>query len=298
MSESSISNPISWDDLRLFLDVARLGGLSAARETTKLSAATLGRRVAALEKQIGEPLFHRAYSGYTLTRAGEELLRRAEEVESAMHSLTRWRDGEIGDRVVRISAGNWTTDFMARHIGQLWDASDPFRIEFVTAYEMIDIGRRNADIGIRSARPTEANLAGQLVGRMAHALYSGRQLINGVKAGLFVGSSGEGADLQSSRWLMARHGDRIGVRGNDAHSVRELVAAGAGLTVLPCFAGDADPRLVRIVAAPISELDTEQWVVSHQDERHGREVRMVLDRVVKLLRDNASLFRGEAESRT
>lgn len=283
---------ISWDDLRLFLDVARLGGLSAATSTTGMSAATLGRRVAALERQIGEPLFHRAYSGYTLTRAGEELLRRAEDVEIAMRSLTRWRDGEIGDRVVRISAGTWTTNFIARHIGEIWDISDPFRIEFVTAYEKIDIGRRNADIGLRNARPTEVNLAGQLIGPMAHAMYAGRELINGVRAGVFVGISGDGAELQSSRWLMAHHGDRILTRGNDPHSVRELVAAGAGLTVLPCFAGDSDRRLVR-VAPPIAELETEQWLVSHQDERHGREVRMVLDRLVKLLRAHAPLFTGE-----
>jgi DNA-binding transcriptional LysR family regulator len=284
---------IDWEDLRLFLDVARLGGLSAATGTTKLSAATLGRRVTALERQIGEPLFHRAHSGYTLTRAGEELLRRAEEVESAMRSLVRWRDGEIGDRVVRISAGTWTTDFLAKRIGELWDVGDPFRIEFVTAYEKIDIGRRNADIGVRSERPTEANLAGRMVGRVAHALYSGRQLINGVKAGMFVGLGGDGANIQSSRWLMARHGDRIMTRGNDAHSVRELVAAGAGLTVLPCFAGDSDPRLVRIDGRPIAELETEQWLVSHHDERHGREVRTVLDRLGKLLKANAPLFAGE-----
>jgi DNA-binding transcriptional LysR family regulator len=286
---------IDWADLRLFLDVARLGGLSAATETTGLSAATLGRRVTALEHQIGEPLFHRSHSGYALTRAGEELLRRAEEVESAMRSLVRWRDGEIGDRVVRISAGTWTTGFLAQHIGELWDASDPFRIEFVTAYEKIDIGRRNADIGIRSERPTEANLAGRQVGRVAHALYSGRNLINGVKAGLFVVLSGDGANLQSSRWLMARHGDRIGLRGNDVHSVRELVAAGAGLTVLPCFAGDTDGRLVRIVRAPITELETEQWLVSHHEERHSREIRTVLDRVGKLLKEHAPLFAGERQ---
>lgn len=284
---------IDWEDLRLFLDVARLGGLSAATSTTKLSAATLGRRVAALERQIGEPLFHRAHSGYTLTRAGEELLKRAEEVETAMRSLVRWRDGEIGDRVVRISAGTWTTDFLAKRVGELWDVSDPFRIEFVTAYEKIDIGRRNADIGVRSERPTETNLAGRMVGRVAHALYSGRQLINGVKAGVFVGLGGEGANIQSSRWLMARHGDRIMTRGNDAHSVRELVAAGAGLTVLPCFAGDSDPRLVRIDGRPIAELETEQWLVCHQDERHSREVRTVLDRLGTLLKANAPLFAGE-----
>ncbi|HWA18182.1 MAG TPA: LysR family transcriptional regulator [Devosia sp.] len=284
---------IDWNDLKLFLDVARLGGLSAATGTTKLSAATLGRRVAALERQVGEPLFHRAHTGYTLTRAGEELLRRAEEVEGAMLSLTRWRDGEIGDRVVRVSAGTWTTDFIARHIGEVWDAADPFRIEFVTAYAKVDIGRRNADIGVRSARPTETNLAGRQVGRVAHALYAGRQLINGVKAGLFVGVTGEAADVQSARWLMAHHGDRVALRGNDAHSVRELVAACAGIAVLPCFAGDSDERLVRIQGQAIAELETEQWLVTHHDERHSREVRTVADRLAALFRTHGPLFRGE-----
>jgi DNA-binding transcriptional LysR family regulator len=71
------------------------------------------------------------------------------------------------------------------------------------------------------------------------------------------------------------------------------VAAGAGLTVLPCFAGDSDPRLVRIVAAPIPELETEQWLVSHHEERHTREVRTVLDRTAKLLRAHGALFAGE-----
>ena len=220
---------IDWSDLRLFLDVARLGGLSAATETTGLSAATLGRRVTALEKQIGEPLFHRSHTGYALTAAGEELLDRAEDVEAAMVSLTRWRDGTLGDRVVRISAGTWTTDFLARRLGEIWTTADPFRIEFVTAYEKVDIGRRNADIGIRSARPTEANLAGQMTGKVAHAIYSGRNLVNGVKAGLFVGLTGDGASLQTTRWLMAHHGDRVALRGNDMRSVVELVAAGGGL---------------------------------------------------------------------
>ena len=79
-----MDDPISWDDLRLFLDVARLGGLSAARATSKRSAATLGRRITALEHQIGEPLFNRSQTGYALSKAGEELLRRAGEVEAAM----------------------------------------------------------------------------------------------------------------------------------------------------------------------------------------------------------------------
>ncbi len=286
------ASEISWDDLRLFLDVARLGGLSAATTTTGLSAATLGRRVSALEAQIGEPLFVRSQSGYQLTKAGNELLDRAEDVESAMRSLTRWRDGNVGERIVRVSAGTWTSAFLAAHIDALWSVDDNMRLEFVTAYDKVDIGRRAADIGIRSARPTEANLAGRKIGTVAHAIYSGRHLINGVEAGLFVGTTGDAANIASSRWLMAHHGDRVTVRGNDPHSVREMVAAGAGLSVFPCFVGDSDQRLVR-PAKIITELTTEQWLVSHQEERHRPEVRRIADRIAALMKQHGALFRGE-----
>ncbi|MCR6656494.1 MAG: LysR family transcriptional regulator [Opitutus sp.] len=293
MTDRNHANPeISWDDLRLFLDVARLGGLSAATSTTGLSAATLGRRVSALEAQIGEPLFVRSQTGYQLTKAGTELLERAEDVESAMRGLTRWRDGNVGERIVRISAGSWTSAFLAAHIGELWSVDDNMRLEFVTAYDKVDIGRRAADIGIRSARPTEANLAGRKIGIVAHAIYSGRQVINGVEAGLFVGTTGEAANVASSRWLMAHHGDRVTVRGNDPHSVKEMVAAGAGLSVFPCFVGDSDKRLVR-PAKIITELTTEQWLVSHHEERHRPEVRRVADRITALMKQHGALFRGE-----
>ncbi|KKB13722.1 hypothetical protein VE25_00385 [Devosia geojensis] len=283
---------ISWDDLRLFLSVARLGGLSAATATTHLSAATLGRRVTALENQVGEPLFTRSQTGYRLTQAGEELLKRAEDVEAAMLSLTRWKEGALGERLVRVSAGPWTSWFLSRNIGKLWQAGEGIGIELVTAAQRVDIGRRNADIGIRNARPTEQWLAGRQIGKVAYGLYSGRQLINGIAAGLFVGVVGESADTPSARWLQAHHGDRIGVRGNDAMSVRELVASGAGLSVFPCFAADSDPRLSR-VAPIITELTSEQWLVTHHEGRHTREVRIVADRIAALMRESAALFRGD-----
>ncbi|TIL40103.1 LysR family transcriptional regulator [Mesorhizobium sp.] len=212
---------IDWNDLRLFLDVARLGGLSAATGTTRLSAATLGRRVTALEKQIGERLFVRQQTGYRLTPIGEELLRRAEDVEAAMQSLTRWREGNLPDRIVRVSAGPWTSAFVSAHIGEIWTVDDGIRVELVTTTDRVDIGRRAADMGIRSERPTEQWLAGRQSGKVAYAIYSGRRLINGIAAGLFVGVTGEAANIASARWLQAHHGDRIAVRGNNTHSVRD-----------------------------------------------------------------------------
>jgi DNA-binding transcriptional LysR family regulator len=285
---------IGWDDLRLFLDVARLGGLTAATQITGLSAATLGRRVTALERQIGEPLFHRSQQGYRLTAAGEDLLGRAEDVEAAMLSLTRWKEGSnLRDRIVRVSAGPWTSAFVSRHVGAVWSADDDrFGLQLVTANAKVDIGRRNADLGVRNERPTEQWLAGRQIGSVAYAMYSGRELMNGVKAGLFVGVAGDGAQTHSARWLEAHHGDRIVVRGNDAMSVKELVAAGAGLSVFPCFVGDSDERLIR-VAMPITELRTDQWLVSHHEERHSLAVRTIGERIASLMREHGPLFRGE-----
>lgn len=283
---------LNWDDLRLFLAVARLGGLTAATQATRLSAATLGRRLAGLERALGESLFVRAATGYSLTAAGKELFQRAVEVESAMVPIARWRYGVQGERTVRISAGPWTTDFLTRRISALWRAGEGIGIEFVAAANKVDIGRRNADIGIRRARPTERWLAGRRVGGVAYALYSGRHVVNGVEAGLFVGFSGSHADLPSARWLEAHHGDRIAVRANELLNLRELVADGAGIGVFPCFSVDRDPRLVRI-SPHITELASEQWLVMHHEGRSEREVRLVSQRIARLMHDHRPLFRGD-----
>lgn len=286
---------MDWNDLKLFLDVARSGGLSAAQRINGLSAPTLGRRISALENAVGETLFIRSQSGYRLTPAGTALLEQAMSVEAAMVGVDQWRAENQGTRLVLVSAGNWTSGFLARNIASLWSPESPYRVELVTANEKIDIGHRHADIGVRNARPTEQWLAGRQVGHVAYALYSGRTLTHGLKAGLFVGLSGA-ATTPSARWMQARHGDRIGVRGNDPHSILELVAAGAGLTVLPCFVGDSDPRLVR-VAGIIEDLTSEQWLVSHHDERHNPAVRRTMDSIARLLSQHTGLFRGEVPNR-
>lgn len=282
---------INWDDLRLFIDVASAGGLSAAGRSSGLSPATLGRRIGALEAAIGEPLFIRAQTGYRLTEAGEALLEQARDVERATTAITRWRAERHGERVVKVSAGHWTSQFLAAHIADLWTPRDRFRLELTTATEKIDIGHRHADLGLRNARPTEQWLAGRQLGAVAFALYSGRQLVNGVTEGLFVGLSGP-ARTPSARWLEAHHGDRIGVRGNAPAAIRELVAAGAGLSVFPCFMADADPRLKR-VAGIIEELTHDQWLVSHHEERHTPQIRRLGDRIAALIRAERPLFLGE-----
>ena len=281
-----------WTDLRLFLAVARFGGLRGAAEDAGVSAPTLGRRMAALEHQIGQELFARSATGYALTPAGEELLGRAREVEAAMRGVTSWAEGTTADPTVRISAGRWMSELFADNVGELWQVDDHMRLEFVTTFDNVDVLRRGADIDLRRESPAEPGLAQKSVGRLAHAIYAGRKRINGIEAGYFVGFTGEAATLEPARWLEAHHGDRIGVRGNDVHSCVSLVASGAGLSVLPCFVGDRDPRLIR-VGSIIPELTHDIWLVAHDDRRHDKPTRLIFDRLTALFGRLAPLLRGE-----
>lgn len=286
---------MDWDDLRLFLAVSRLGGLSAARSATGLSAATLGRRITALERRVGVALFTRLQSGYRLTAAGEQLFAHAEDVERSILAVERWKEGALAQRATRISAGNWTTDFLARHIGDIWRRGEPI-IEFVAANARVDIGHRAADIGIRNARPDDIALAGRRLGNVAYALYCAADHPPD-PAGDMIGLSGDTSTTPSARWLSATHGDRIVLRGNSVYAVRELVAQGAGMSVFPCFVGDSDPRLRR-VGEPIAALQTEQWLVAHHEERHVPSIRAVLEAIAATLGRHQSLFAGLEPNRS
>ena len=63
----------NWDDIRVFLAVARAESLSAAAPGLRMDPATLGRRIARLEERLGAALFVKSPQGYALTGRGERL---------------------------------------------------------------------------------------------------------------------------------------------------------------------------------------------------------------------------------
>ena len=75
---------MNWDDMRVFLAVARAEGLSAAAPVLKMDPATLGRRVVRLERALGAALFVKSPQGYALTDLGERMRDRAAEAEAAL----------------------------------------------------------------------------------------------------------------------------------------------------------------------------------------------------------------------
>ena len=284
-----MKEPVGWDEFRLFLAVARAEGLSGAARRTGISAPTLGRRITALEQRLDRKLFDRRQTGYSLTDAGRELYGRALDMEMVAGEVEQWRD-RSARRIVRISAGSWTSRFLARHIADLLKPDEPIGIDLATAHARVDIGHRQADIGVRNRAPDEARLAGRRIQAVAHCVYRGRLSPNGDPPWIRV--TGDAAVTPSARWVSANHGEQPVLICSDARIVLDLVRAGAGQAVLPCFVGDEAVDLVR-AGAPVAELADEQWLVLNDQARREPAVRTVIDRLVQILKEHRALFEGE-----
>jgi DNA-binding transcriptional LysR family regulator len=290
-----------WDDLRLFLAVARAGGLAGGARAVGVSPPTLGRRMTSLERCLGRELFVRQRDGYELTDAGKDLLRLAEALELDALRIDRWRTSNGIGAVVRIAAGAWTSAFVARHIGDLVDKDEDTQIELVTGTSPADLLRREANLGLRNRRPEILGLAGYKLTRVAFAAYGGRTYVEETdeahdhrrfRTCRWIAFAPPGPKTPSAVWL-DEHLERAPVlRCRSAQEVLEAAASGFGLCVLPCFIGDAYKGLVR-ASGNIDELEHEQWLVSHDQDRQQRHIRRVSDRLRALIKAHRALFMGQ-----
>lgn len=274
---------IDWSDLQNFLAVARGGGLAGGAAISGLSAPTLGRHMLALERALGEVLFERLPRGYDLTQAGKELLEQASNVEARVFDIERRRRATNTGLPIHISAGTWMTRFLCNGINAIRVPGS--RLVFRSAEAQHNIERREATIGLRNRRPNEDNLAARKSTRIAFAPYATPEARTNDD---WVAST---THSQSANWVRAQRGEQIRVEVSSPRSLLDLLRQGVGQGVLPCFVGDAEPRLVR--SGPIiSALTHEQWLVVHNDDRHVEPVRQTVDLIAALIRANRAAFEG------
>lgn len=264
---------IDWADLHLFIAVAREGGLSAASRTTGRSAATLGRRMLALERSMGRELFIRHDRGYEMTSDARKLLDDLQDVEARIVRLTAM-PAENARPLVKISAGAWTILALLEKLDDIIGAPADIRLRFMSAEQSLDIPRREVVIGVRNARPTEEGLAGRKLSRVEFAPYAS---VAAPERWIRVM-----ADTPSARWLAKTVGNDAICEVNSPRNSLDLALAGKGIALLPTFIGDRQRELSR-TGGTIPELAHHQWIVTHQDDRHMPEVRRTIDRMCRVL---------------
>lgn len=286
---SFMSERLDWADLEIFLHVADSGSLSAAGRRLGVSGPTVGRRMLALEQRAGQPLFHRAQTGYRLTAKGRALFDRVRLMQAAAVPVRREILSEGEAPLLRLSAGTATAQFLADRVALLQRPGDAFRLNFVTTEDVLDIAHRAVDLGIRN-RPAEGgNLASRRLGTLRFAPYRSWSAGNPELLG-WVALDPAHARHAAARWVH-RQDLRISVMAGTVATVHDLVRAGAGIGLIPCMIGDADPALAR-AGAPVEELTEEQYLVMHDDDRHRPMQRRVIERIVRIYKDEADLLAG------
>ncbi|OWV72021.1 LysR family transcriptional regulator [Rhizobium sp. R634] len=284
----------NWDSYQLFLQVARLGGLTGASTASGLSPATVGRRMLDLEQEIGRALFSRSQTGYRLTQDGQALLDHLQEMEAAARKVEAWRQSGDGGTTVRVAAGTWVAWLLTENFAAIRMPRDAFAIALTIGEARASLAYRESDIGIRAFEPAEANLAARLLGEVAYAVYVRRNAAETDERWIAVAE--EEAISTYLRWPHANAAGGIVATVNRPRSLPDLVRAGAGKAVLPCFVGDLHPELQR-QGAELPELRHRQWIVMNAEDRHRPEIRTVADRMTKLIRSYADLFAGKRPSR-
>ncbi len=271
MNESSPS----LDDLALFCLVADFGALTAAAKSIGMPLPTASRRMQKLEQDTGRALFLRGKAGYALSADGRALAEEVADLTAIRRRVSRWVERGSGPRLVRITAGFWTSRLLAQSLHVRPDQG--WLPAFVPSNAALDLARREADIGIRNQPPDHPWLARQRTRRIDYAVFGLPEAPD-----RFV-TLPRGVPLPpSQRWVHDTQGDRIATTASDTRLCLDLALRGLGRIVMPCFAGDATRRLHRL-STPIGALCHDEWLVSHNDARHDAPIRAALDDVAAVL---------------
>ncbi|HHX89890.1 MAG TPA: LysR family transcriptional regulator [Paracoccus sp.] len=286
----------NWDDLRLFLAVARAGSLSGAARTIGVNHSTVFRRIAAFEEALGVRLFDRLPKGYALTAAGEEMQESALRVEEEIADLGRRVTGQDLrlSGVLRVT----TVDMLAqgllpRHLLAFRRAYPGIGIELTVGNATLNLTRREADVALRVGNQPPEALIGRRVGRLVFAVYGA------------AGSGHTEAPLTEQPWIAfnAEHaplvrelaaflpGLRPEIRVNSVAAAISAARAGIGLATLPCGIADLEPGLMRVAELPDS-FTLDLWLLTHEDLRQTARIRAFLDFMAEALAQEAPLLEG------
>lgn len=295
---------MNWDDLRVFLAVARAQRLDVAARTVSLDATTVGRRIARLEAALGTTFFKQSRSGHVLTEAGQRLLAQAEAVEcaalAASNQSTDARPELSG--LVRVSVsegfGAWV---IARHLPEFHSRHPALTVDLVASGGFLSPSKREADIAVMLARPVRGPLVTRRLSDYRLKLYAARGYLDR------MGSPGAVEELRRHA-LVGYVPDLISVpqqrlleevvpdpapalRSTSINAQTALIAAGAGIGVLPCFIGAQSPGLQCVLEREVA-LTRSFWLVVHRDVRRLARVDAFVRWIVQLVASNRPLLWG------
>ena len=301
MATSNLAT-IDWDQVRVFLAVARAGQLAGAAARLGLDVSTVSRRLDRLEDELGVHLFDRTRDGTIATAAAEAMLPAAEDMERGLAMFAAARDAieSTAEGLVRMTAPPGVADgFIAPLLARFHQKYPRVVVELDASIGYADLTRREADLALRGMRPRSGDLiAVKLVATVAAPMTSpayaaelGR--IKRWSDARWITYSAELAHLPTARWI-AEHTGGVAPVLRTSHFTTQLSAAAAGFGI--ALASEPFCYVHRLVPVAISRalqpswdaLPTEElWLVGHRALRTVPRVAALWDFFAEHLTDPA-----------
>jgi DNA-binding transcriptional LysR family regulator len=272
---------MDWDDLRLFLAVARSERLSAAGRGLKLDPATVGRRVARLEAALGQPLFAKSPQGYALTDEGLRLLPHAERAEAAAAAAAEDLRGTGGglSGQIRLGAPDGCANYLLPQVlARIADDNPGLDVQVVALPRVFNLSRREADLAIGVSRPAAGRLTVQKVADYHLHLAASRDYlaragwpadVEALKTHRIVGYIPDMIFDKELDYLTGLGVGRVALASNAVPVQVQWLRAGAGVGMVHAFAMPFAPELVPVV--PEVRLSRAFWLIRHDgDARSAR----------------------------
>ena len=292
---------MNWDDVRLFLAVARSGQFLSAARRVGVNHATLSRRVSALEAALGTQLLVRRPQGCELTEEGERFLSAAERMETEMLAAQAGL-GQTGAAIsgtVRIGAPDgFGVSFLAPRLGKLVSRHPELKLELVPVPRSFSLSRREADIAITIDRPEQGRLVSSKLTDYTLGLYAAKTYLAG--AGVpetvddlrrhrrigYVEDLIYSASLDFTGEVMRNWNASLEI--SSATGQFEAVRSGAGIGILHNYIAARHPDLTRLL--PETTISRAYWITFHESARELARVRAVAGFIQELATAERKVF--------
>ncbi len=292
---------MDWDNVRVFLAVARAGQFVAAAKRLRLDHATVSRRIAALEAALGAKLFDRRTTGATLTAAGERFLSAAEEMESAfLHAQGEISNVDlelVGD--VRIGAPDgFSTYYLTAALRDFAERHPGVRLQLAPLPRLTPLARREVDVVVGLDKPEAGRfvarkLTDYTLGIYATAPYLERNGapvdVEALKGHRLIGYVEEHAFSTALDYVRELFGGApTSFESASAVTQLEALRAGVGLCVVHTFIARRFNDLVRVL--PERTAMRAYWLVTHEDTRGLGRIRALAEHLAEAVARDRGMF--------
>ncbi|HMN85158.1 MAG TPA: LysR family transcriptional regulator [Bauldia sp.] len=256
---------MDWDKLRIFHAAAQAGSFTHAGETLNMSQSAVSRQVSALEQDLGVALFHRHARGLILTEHGEHLFRAANDVmqklEGVRSRLAEASGKPSGTLRITTTVGLGST-WLTNRVHEFLDLYPDINLQLILDDQELDLNMREADVAIRLRQPSQPDLIQRRLFTVHMHVYAAPSYLERfgrpttiddvdrhriVTFGVPVPQY-----LKNVNWLETA-GREAGnprqpvLRINNLLSIKNAIARGIGIAVLPDYMIEDDSSLVRLL---------------------------------------------------